>query len=307
MTNKQKVFTFLALIFFTAQQAKAMLKSGCTLELENSFEQLSPTAQLQAGNITAATDLLKTECTCDEDEKRALLFGTITLDDTDETNVKFLNTILDCPGVDVNSVDEQNNTALHKTAVLDKPKFAQTLLEHGADAQKQNVNWNTVLHIAFLENRLSVAHTIILYLYRQKILFNPNVENNAGLTVIDCAYLCRNKFYTQTVRVYFSHGNPCAEFMGLTFNSALHKEFMGKSLRGPKLTEVFGRPTWCIAINRNIWCIIAGQHLHTGQYHINPWPLVQSIDILKNMRREIATDEASPSGAYTRITRALEI
>ncbi|WP_143689657.1 ankyrin repeat domain-containing protein [Wolbachia endosymbiont of Nilaparvata lugens] len=99
--------------------------------------------------------------------------------------------------VDVNSVDEEECTLLHKAAIKRCPKIVEALIEKGADVNKVDKNGRTFLHYVIDNGHREVCQTILIHIAKLEAIDSYISKENLQLINISEE---RNNNYLQYLR-----------------------------------------------------------------------------------------------------------
>jgi len=118
---------------------------------------------------------------------------------------------------DVNKVDDSGKTLLHHAMIAAAVECTKILLEHGADANIQDMNGWTALHFAAkssIDNRINLKSLLKRTELKVGI---PNDDKNLPLH-----YLARSKFYDQRILTTFITRGSDVNFQNLNGETPLH-------------------------------------------------------------------------------------
>ncbi|EAY01089.1 ankyrin repeat protein, putative [Trichomonas vaginalis G3] len=115
--------------------------------------------------------------------------------------------------VNINAKDNDEKTALHVAAIINKKEIAEFLISHGANINEKNKNGETALHKAAFMNSKETVEFLISY------GANINEKDNDGETTLHKAAFMNNK---ETIELLISHGANINE-NDKNGETALHK------------------------------------------------------------------------------------
>ena len=131
-----------------------------------------------------------------------------------------LTATLDNPSVNVNEIDDEENTPLIIAATRDKTDICALLIQHGANVNLADKDGNTPLIIAVIRNNRKLCTEIL-----KTGKANVNHENNSGKSAI-CIAADKGKPVMMTLLKKYG-ANDCVLMTNIYRNKNFNSEFIG--------------------------------------------------------------------------------
>jgi ankyrin repeat protein len=93
--------------------------------------------------------------------------------------------------------DKMKQTPIFRSVFVNNPAYIGLLVRYGADINACDVDGNTVLHIAVLENNIVIIKELLDH------GANPHIQNNEGLYAID--YIRSSEAQNKLIRLFTNH------------------------------------------------------------------------------------------------------